>query len=203
MAAFPGANSKETAGNQVSLVEELQDSDAEEETDGRAGKWSFSPITDTPDSRISPNAGKIHQNTYQSYHGKKTKCSSQSWWTNGHAVACPATNVTFSFSSTPSSSYSFNPQQARTPPPNSDLLERLINFKIGNEFVRNCWGFCPSHEQSLRKCQWRLFSTWRVPGFSGQAFRSRCEPGKPKTISSATGGEQSTSWWDCNAQSAA
>ena len=58
MAAFPGTNSKETAGNQVSLVEELQDNDAEEETDGTAGEWSFSPITDTPDSRTSPNAGK-------------------------------------------------------------------------------------------------------------------------------------------------
>ncbi|KAK2553532.1 hypothetical protein P5673_025017 [Acropora cervicornis] len=58
MAAFPGTNSKETAGNQVSLVEELQDSDAEEETDGTAGEWSFSPITDTPDSRTSPSLGE-------------------------------------------------------------------------------------------------------------------------------------------------
>ena len=58
MAAFPGTNSKETAGNQVSLVEELQDSDAEEDTDGTAGEWSFSPITDTSDSLTSPNAGK-------------------------------------------------------------------------------------------------------------------------------------------------
>ena len=58
MAAFPGTKSKETASNQVSLVEELQDSDAEEETDGTAGEWSISPITDTPDSPTSPNAGK-------------------------------------------------------------------------------------------------------------------------------------------------
>ena len=57
MAAFPGgANSKER-GNQVSLVEESHDSDAEEETDGTASELSFSPVTDSPDSRTSPNAG--------------------------------------------------------------------------------------------------------------------------------------------------
>ena len=71
MAAFPGTNSKETAGNQVSLVEELQDSDAEEETDERAGKWSFSPITDTTDSRISPNAGKNIKTPTSHIMGKK------------------------------------------------------------------------------------------------------------------------------------
>ena len=71
MAAFPGTNSKETAGNQVSLVEELQDSDAEEETDGTAGEWSFSPITDTPDSRTSPNAGKNIKSPTSHIMGKK------------------------------------------------------------------------------------------------------------------------------------
>ena len=58
MAAFPGTNSKEIAGNQVSLVEESRDSDAEEESGGTAGEWSFSQITDSPDSCTSPNAGK-------------------------------------------------------------------------------------------------------------------------------------------------
>ena len=71
MAAFPGTNSKETAGNQVSLVEELQDSDAEEETDGTAGEWSFSPITDTPDSRTWPNAGKNIKSPTSHVMGKK------------------------------------------------------------------------------------------------------------------------------------
>ena len=71
MAAFPGTNSKETGGNQVSLVEELQDSDAEEETDGTAGEWSLSPITDTPDSRTSPNAGKNIKSPTSHVMGKK------------------------------------------------------------------------------------------------------------------------------------
>ena len=57
IAAFPGVTNSIERGNQVSLVEELQDSDAEEETDGTAGELSFSPVTDSPDSRRSPNAG--------------------------------------------------------------------------------------------------------------------------------------------------
>ena len=71
MAAFPGTNSKGTAGNQVSLVEELQDSDAEEGTDRTGGEWSFSPITDTPDSRISSNAGKNIKTPTSHIMGKK------------------------------------------------------------------------------------------------------------------------------------
>ena len=79
MAAFPGTKSKERASNQASLVEELQDSDAEEETDGTAGEWSFSLITDTPDSPTSPNAGKNIKSPTSHIMGKKTKSSHQSW----------------------------------------------------------------------------------------------------------------------------
>ena len=57
MAAFPGGSNSKERANQVSLVEESQDSDAEEETDGTAGELSFSPVTDSPDSHTSPNAG--------------------------------------------------------------------------------------------------------------------------------------------------
>ena len=58
MAPFPGGTNSKEIGNQVSLLEELQDSDAEEETDGTASILSFSPIDDSPDSHTSPNAGK-------------------------------------------------------------------------------------------------------------------------------------------------
>ena len=57
MAAFPGSTNSKERGNQVSLVEELQDNDAEEKTDGTAGELSFRPATDSPDSCTSPNAG--------------------------------------------------------------------------------------------------------------------------------------------------
>lgn len=58
MAAFPGSitDSKER-GNLVSLVEDSEDSDVEEETDGSAGKLLFIPVSKSPETRTLPNAG--------------------------------------------------------------------------------------------------------------------------------------------------
>lgn len=57
MAAFPGGTHSKERCNQVSLAEELQDSDAEEETAGTAGELLFSLVTDSSDTRTSPDAG--------------------------------------------------------------------------------------------------------------------------------------------------
>lgn len=57
MAAFPGGTHSKERCNQVSLVEELQDSDAEEETAGTAGELLFSLVTDSSDTLTSPDAG--------------------------------------------------------------------------------------------------------------------------------------------------
>ena len=57
MAAFPGGTQSKDGANQASLVEDSQDSDAEEETECTAGESvTFSPVTDFPDTRTSPNA---------------------------------------------------------------------------------------------------------------------------------------------------
>ena len=55
MAAFPGGTHSKERCNQVSLVEESEDSDAEKETDTKTGVL-FSPVSDSPDTRTSPNA---------------------------------------------------------------------------------------------------------------------------------------------------
>lgn len=58
MAAFPGSITDSIErGNLVSLVEDSEDSDVEEETDGSAGELLFIPVSKSPETRTSPNAG--------------------------------------------------------------------------------------------------------------------------------------------------
>ena len=57
MAAFPGTTQSKERGIQLSLVEESEDSDAEEETDGTADKLSCILVSDSPDTCTSPNTG--------------------------------------------------------------------------------------------------------------------------------------------------
>ena len=58
MAAFPGSTQSKERGNQVSLVEESEDSDAEEETDGPEGGLLFIPVSDSPDRPTLPKDKK-------------------------------------------------------------------------------------------------------------------------------------------------